>query len=89
MEFGRRDFFGVIAAPLLRKLVPPAPMAKGPCLNFGNGTVSFATIEKVRSLSGPSWQFNPSADFWDTKMATLLDAPAISFDLTFEPNERR
>jgi|ERR1051326_4228485 hypothetical protein len=27
MEINRRDFFGVIAAPLLRQLVPPVPVS--------------------------------------------------------------
>ncbi len=81
MDFDRRNFFGVIAAPLLRRFTPPAPMAKG-FLTIGNGTMSFATLAKVRSISGPSRQFDP--DFWNKKITTLLDAGSISFDMTFE-----
>jgi len=84
MTFDRRDFFGVIAAPLLRKLVPPVPMAKD-TVTIGNMT--FATIANVRSISGPS--IKPDAEFWRKKTATLLDAGSISFDIHFVPPDGR
>jgi len=34
MTIDRRDFFSVIAAPLLRKLVPPVPMAIKPAVGY-------------------------------------------------------
>ncbi len=82
MDFDRRNFFGVIAAPLLRRFTPPVPVAKGPGLGMRNGTMSFATLAKVRSISGPSRQFDP--DFWNKKITTLLDAGSVSFDMKFE-----
>ena len=84
MTFDRRDFFGVIAAPLLRKLVPPVPMAKSPiALATIGGTIS----GPVRIIDVTTHSIN--AAHWRKQLRPLLDAGDLSFDIHFEPPNGR
>ena len=66
----RRDFFGIIAAPLLRQMVPPVPMAGSVCIpnvcadNVQNYIrVCRPSVGQLLVLSGGQW--NPVANIGD------------------------
>jgi len=85
MDIPRRDFFGIIAAPLLRHIgPPPSPIASAVKLeNFSVGGVvptgQFAVSLQDYVIS------RRSAEDWARKIASLTDAGEITFNVTFEP----
>jgi len=60
----------------------------------GGGTESFTTIAEVRDISGPGFEqgteevtHHTSPGRWKERIATLLDAGEVTFELNFLPAE--
>lgn len=73
----RRDFFGVIAAPLFRNLVPPKITCSSKPLTAG-GTARIGRTVEISSHVDPA-KFR-------RKLITLLDEGSLSFDGIFVPD---
>ena len=53
-DFGRRDFFGVFAAPLFRRMKPPVPMAGSISVTISGDVSAFnrdvQTLQKILGI---------------------------------------
>lgn len=79
----RRDFFGIIAAPLLRRALPPAPMASVPTMSIGSLSIlrDDGTYVPIGSISDIT--ISRTSPVLSEVPVFLMDRGVISVDAQF------